>query len=420
MRCGVLRATSHCVRPLLRSVVVGAVLVGGLGLVPPLPGAAQGGVGRVDDVVDGDSPWAASLGSVVIELGDRSSLVAELRHQQSVSTTAAEQQAAAALAHDRVQRARRARSADHARTRLVLDEVDAVLVRNDGDLAAYAVATYVGGRSADLASSPHEAVADPLPVLIETVGAELVTVRRSTLARRAGLEAHLGRLGSEVAALTAEGQRLADDRDSAALLRLQAEHRAAALVDGLDAGLWSASVAGTDLPLIALDAYVVAARRMAVEQPGCGVRWWQLAAIGRVESGHGTAQGNRLGPDSRTTGRILGVALDGNGVAAIADTDGGRLDGDVVWDRAVGPMQFIPSTWALLGADGDGDGRADPHNLRDATWSAARHLCRSASGLGDPEQYRRGLLGYNRSTAYGTTVMGWAERYRAAVDVPGG
>ena len=42
----------------------------------------------------------------------------------------------------------------------------------------------------------------------------------------------------------------------------------------------------------------------------------------------------------------------------------GRLDGDDTWDRAVGPMQFIPSTWAWSGRDGDGDGVAQPARPR--------------------------------------------------------
>ena len=47
-------------------------------------------------------------------------------------------------------------------------------------------------------------------------------------------------------------------------------------------------------------------------------------------------------------------------LAGIRDTDSGRWDGDVVWDRAVGPMQFIASTWQSLGRDGNGDGLPTP------------------------------------------------------------
>ncbi len=53
---------------------------------------------------------------------------------------------------------------------------------------------------------------------------------------------------------------------------------------------------------------------------------------------------------------VRGPALSGGAFSAIRDTDGGRYDGDPVWDRAVGPMQFIPGTWRIWGADGNGDG----------------------------------------------------------------
>ena len=73
---------------------------------------------------------------------------------------------------------------------------------------------------------------------------------------------------------------------------------------------------------------------------------------------------------------ILGPVLNGlGGVGAIRDTDGGRYDGDAVWDRAVGPMQFIPGTWAGYGADGNGDGVRDPNNIDDAALQRALPLC---------------------------------------------
>ena len=58
---------------------------------------------------------------------------------------------------------------------------------------------------------------------------------------------------------------------------------------------------------------------------------------------------------------IYGIALDGtNNTAVIRDTDGGQYDSDDEFDRAIGPMQFIPSTWSVVGVDSDGDGSATP------------------------------------------------------------
>ena len=45
---------------------------------------------------------------------------------------------------------------------------------------------------------------------------------------------------------------------------------------------------------------------------------------------------------------------------------------------AAGPWQFIPSTWATMGTDGDGDGIADPNNPKDAVHAAFKHQAGSA------------------------------------------
>ena len=128
------------------------------------------------------------------------------------------------------------------------------------------------------------------------------------------------------------------------------------------------------IPGILLEAYQRAEQRMAMTSPNCGVNWSVLAGIGRIESNH--ARNGRVDTAGTTVSPILGPQLSGGpGMAAISDSDDGRLDGDTTWDRAVGPMQFIPTTWARYATDGNDDGVATPHNVFDATLAAARYLC---------------------------------------------
>lgn len=169
--------------------------------------------------------------------------------------------------------------------------------------------------------------------------------------------------------------------------------------------------------VIALDAYYRAELLMAEADPNCGVQWWQLAGIGRVESIHGTHGRSKLKSNGVTTRRILGPPLDGEEFLAIPDSDGGKLDGDLEWDRAVGPMQFIPGSWRIFSADGDADGKKDPHNMYDATVAAARHLCNSVRNITFGGRFRRALLDYNRSGEYGATVQRFAVGYATDVEL---
>lgn len=178
--------------------------------------------------------------------------------------------------------------------------------------------------------------------------------------------------------------------------------------------VWTASaLADHDLPWAAKRAYVRAARNSARTDPGCHIPWTLLAAIGRVESNHGRYGGSELGTDGVTRPRILGLPLNGVGpVAAIHDTDGGRLDGDTVWDRAVGPMQFIPSTWAISGKDGDGDGTASPHDIDDAATAAASYLCAGGGDLREPAAQKAAIYRYNHSDYYVSLVRAFEAGYR--------
>lgn len=164
------------------------------------------------------------------------------------------------------------------------------------------------------------------------------------------------------------------------------------------------------LPAAALAAYRAAAGR----QPTCGLSWAVLAGIGDIESGQARDHGSADPAwDGVARPPILGPVLDGGAFASIADTDGGVLDGDPVWDRAVGPLQFLPSTWRRYGVDVDHTGRADPENIRDAAAAAAAYLCVAGGDLSSPAGLTTAVYAYNHSTAYVREVLSAALGYGA-------
>lgn len=187
----------------------------------------------------------------------------------------------------------------------------------------------------------------------------------------------------------------------------------AAPVSDLVADEWVVQVAEqTDIPERALASYAGAAIALRAEQPECGLGWNTLAGIGEVETGHGTYGGAEIGDDGRAEPEIVGPALDGgDGVAEIPDTDGGELDGDERWDRAVGPMQFIPSTWEAWSQDGTGDGSLDVHHIDDAALTAAAYLCGQDEDMTTDNGWNAAVNAYNRSVAYAVDVAGAAEQY---------
>jgi hypothetical protein len=132
------------------------------------------------------------------------------------------------------------------------------------------------------------------------------------------------------------------------------------------------AAAVADIPPDYLALYQRAGRRS-------GLDWPVLAAVGRVESDHG-----RLTPDC-------------------TPNEAG----------AVGPMQFLPATFAeaadLAGLGDD----ADPCNPAQAIPAAAAYL----HNRGAPGDWRRALLAYNPSDAYVDLVLAWAARYGHATAV---
>jgi membrane-bound lytic murein transglycosylase B len=176
------------------------------------------------------------------------------------------------------------------------------------------------------------------------------------------------------------------------------------------------STGSNDVPAAALAAYRHAAATMAKEQPGCQISWTLLAAIGRVESNHGRFGGAQLGSDGVSRPAIRGPQLNGAGAfAAIPDSDNGVMDGDKVWDRAVGQMQFLPSTWRSVARDGDGNGTSDPNDIDDAALGAAVYLCGAGGSLATPQGVVRAAFRYNHSDYYAQLVLSFQNGYTTGV-----
>lgn len=286
-------------------------------------------------------------------------------------------------------------------------------------LRAFAVASYVSGiHTADVATSIDEATADEANDLV------FATLDDG---QRAKADAVSKTLDAAVKALNDDLDQRADVEQRTAQVT-QARDQSASVEGALiahrdeeqnavDVARASATVVGSDFTLEALDAYWRAAASTAVTRPACGITWWALAGIGKVEGRHGTYGHATLLPNGDTSQPIIGITLDGTGsTEAIADTDGGRWDGDPTYDHAVGPMQFIPSTWARWQADGNLDGVGNPNNMYDATLAAAHYLC-AGGAMATDDDLTRGYLSYNHSDAYAAEVLGWAQFYRDHVAI---
>ncbi|MER6858585.1 C40 family peptidase [Streptomyces pilosus] len=172
-----------------------------------------------------------------------------------------------------------------------------------------------------------------------------------------------------------------------------------------------------DIPPRMLAAYKNAVQRVGRHVPSCrGMRWPILAGIAKVESNHAAGRAVSAGGDIRP--KIYGILLNGSGAGGnttvFPDTDNGRFDGTASGERAVGPFQFLPSTWEGVGQDANRDGTADPHHADDAALGAAIYLCGDGRDLGQRSQLKAAIFQYNRSNEYAVNVLGWIDQYTAA------
>jgi hypothetical protein len=152
----------------------------------------------------------------------------------------------------------------------------------------------------------------------------------------------------------------------------QALGRSARIVDLRRQQVPVATVAPGQLPATYLQLFKASAARYCP-----GMSWTVLAAIGQIESG----DGRNNGPSSA---------------------------------GALGPMQFLPSTWAVWGIKGFGlTGQPDIMNPYDAVPSAARMLCADGAGAGGAS-LRGAIFAYNHATWYVNEVLALAAAYRAS------
>ncbi|MFJ5534639.1 NlpC/P60 family protein [Streptomyces sp. NPDC093261] len=80
--------------------------------------------------------------------------------------------------------------------------------------------------------------------------------------------------------------------------------------------------------------------------------------------------------------------------------------------KAEGIAQFIPGTWAIHGIDGNGDGRADVWDPRDAIPSAASYDCKLASYVKDtPGNLTENMLAAYNAGAYAVIKYGGVPPY---------
>ena len=168
------------------------------------------------------------------------------------------------------------------------------------------------------------------------------------------------------------------------------------------------------IPSAALAAYQRAETVINAADTTCHLPWQLVAAIGRVESDHGRVNGSHLTSNGLARPAIYGLPLDGTqGTARITDTDAGLLDADERFDRAVGPMQFIPSTWSVVGVDADGDTQRDPQDIDDSALATAVYLCSGDDDLATDTGRRSSVFRYNHSEEYVDLVLAFYDAYVA-------
>lgn len=180
--------------------------------------------------------------------------------------------------------------------------------------------------------------------------------------------------------------------------------------------LLAAPVPSTGIPQVVQNAYLEAQSYLASSDPSCQLSWADLAAIGQIESGQARWDGTRLASNGETYPPILGPALNGkHGTAALASPSVPLFDGAGPYERAVGPMQLLPTTWLSVAPSLPTGIPNDPNNVYSAAMAAGIYLCRAAgpAGMRSPAGLRRAYASYNHSRSYVRHAVSLARRFGA-------
>lgn len=176
-----------------------------------------------------------------------------------------------------------------------------------------------------------------------------------------------------------------------------------------------------DIPSQAVGAYQRAEAVLARADKSCHLDWTLIAAVGQVVSGHGSTAGSELAANGAMRPRYTGKPLTDDRDRRVPDSDAGRLDGDQRFDRPIGPMQLSPATWAVVGVDGDGDGKRNPNDVDDAALSVSVLLCSGDEDLRKRADRVSGVRRINNDRSFIETVLavdrGYQAQESAALDV---
>jgi len=208
-------------------------------------------------------------------------------------------------------------------------------------------------------------------VLTETERAD--RTRRRAIAADAATQAQATALNSLQKRATTAASALNNAQQTLARLDGEARQAAAARESARQIAAAQAAAAaatrkamGTVTALGIPAEYQQAYRAAALTCPG--MTWTLLAGVGQVETGHG--RNNHMSSAG-----------------------------------AIGPMQFMPRTFASYGVDGDHDGVLDAWDPEDAIFSAAHYLCVSGAEGGSAAGVHAALLAYNHAEWYVDLVL---------------